>query len=104
MEGEPSGEEPFSKSVSESSERSSWKYLLFFEVDLMGLPVVVVVMSDFCLLGPVLEAVGSLSDARLFGTGAGAAAADAGTARDDRRGIARERFPAFPPFSRQNVN
>ena len=103
MEGESSGGEPLLESVPESSEYSSWKYLLFFEVDLTGLPVVVVVTSDFCLFDPVLEAVGSLSDARLFCTGAGAAA-DTGTARDDRRGMARERFSVISPFVRGNVN
>lgn len=47
------------------------------------------VSSDFCLLGSFLGSADNLSDARLFGAGSGAGA-DAGAARDDRRGMAKE--------------
>ena len=60
--------------------------MLFFAVDLVAF--LAVVLSYFCFFGPVLEASDILSDARLFGADTGAAA-DAGTARDDRRGMGR---------------
>lgn len=60
------------------------KYLLFLVVDLTGLEGAVVGLY-FDLLASVFLAE-SPSDARLFGAGAGAGA-DAGTARDDRRGM-----------------
>lgn len=60
-----------------------WKYLLLLVVDLTGSSSGE--SGSACALRLDREAAASLPDARLFGVGSGAA--DAGTGRDDRRGM-----------------
>lgn len=85
-----SGSDPSSFEPESDFAGGSWlKYLLLLAVVLTGLEVAAGeggACLGFLASVLVVDAAESPSDARLFGAGAGAAA-DAGTARDDRRGM-----------------